>query len=113
MKYLFKVFPIPERWWVKFLLGSGWIIESQLEVVFGFSFLPKFLIQIVGPVDIILGISTLYAAICGALHFSLGIVQAYHQFKDRTGDIGFIVIVGSGFTVVLLLIYVATLAIPK
>ena len=113
MRYLFRIFPIPDRWWVKFLLGSGWIAESQAEVVFGFSFLPKFLIQIIGPVDIILAVSTFYAAICGALHFSLGIVQAYRLFKDRTGDIGFLVIVGSGFTIVLLLLYAATLVLPK
>jgi hypothetical protein len=75
MKYLFRFLPIPERAWVKALIGTLWICEASLETYTFYTFAPKYVQQIIGPIDITVFISTYFAVAVGAIHLGLAIVQ--------------------------------------
>ena len=85
MKYLFRILPIPERAWVKILIGLLWIGEASLETFLFYNFSPTYLQQIIGPVDIAVFISTYFAVFIGAIHLGLGLTQFIAWFKRWRG----------------------------
>ncbi|TLX87465.1 MAG: hypothetical protein E6L04_02500 [Thaumarchaeota archaeon] len=85
MKYLLRILPIPERAWVKMLIGSLWIGEASLETYLFYTLSPTYLQQIIGPVDITVFISTYFAVFIGAIHLGLGISQFVQWFKRWRG----------------------------
>jgi hypothetical protein len=75
MKYLFKVLPIPERAWVKALIGFLWIAEASFETYAFYTYAPLYIREIIGPIDIFVLLSTYFAVAIGAIHLGLAIVQ--------------------------------------
>ena len=85
MKYLFKVLPIPERSWVKIAIGIAWILEAFTETTIWYAIAPKYLIEIVNPLSIIVFVSTYFAIIVGAIHLGLGLAGFIQWFKKWRG----------------------------
>lgn len=67
----------------KLFWGLLFLAEAQLEVVLGFMYIPKYYVEIVGPVNIIWITSTLFATAFGAIALGWGVVQtqAYYNAK--------------------------------
>lgn len=87
MKYLFRFLPIPERSWVKILIGSLWIIEAFAETTAWYAWAPKYLIEIINPISVIVLLSTYFAVVAGALHLGLGLAEYIKKFKSWMGYI--------------------------
>ena len=85
MKYLFHVIPIPERAWVKIAIGLLWFGEASLETYIFYNVAPKYIVQIIGPIDIFVFLSTYFAVFIGAIHFGLGIAQFIEYVKRWSG----------------------------
>ena len=85
MRYLFKVIPIPRRWWVKVIIGILWVGEASLETQAYYAFLPKYLTEIVGPLFLITFASSIFAVTVGAIHLGLGLVEGLTAFKKKMG----------------------------
>jgi hypothetical protein len=88
MKYLFWVIPIPKRAWVKLVIGLTWIFEAQLETYLAFKYLPRYLIELVGPLDYVLIGSTLFAVTIGATHLGLALVQFRDWYSKKFQSYG-------------------------
>lgn len=65
--------------WKKIVLGTLFMTDAELEIYFGFAILPKYFIEIVGPINILLILSTLFAGMSGAVMFSLGFVEGMRK----------------------------------
>lgn len=87
MRYLFKFLPIPQRSWVKITIGIAWIIEAFAETTLWYAYAPKYLIEIINPLAVIVFISTYFAIFLGAIHLGLGVAQLIQWFKKWRGYI--------------------------
>lgn len=65
----------------KVFWGLLFLIDAQVEVYLGFTFLPKYYIQIVGPINIFWIASTFFATVIGAISFSLGARDALAKLR--------------------------------
>ncbi|SRR5712692_2023207 len=85
MKRLPRVLPMAMK--AKLFWGILFLIEAQAEVLIGFALIPKYYIEIVGPLDILLIMSTIFATSFGAILLGKGVVQL-QDYLNAKREIG-------------------------
>ena len=69
----------------KLFWGILFFIEAQIEVILGFQYIPKYFVQIIGPVDVLWITSSIFATSFGAMALAKGIIQVQAYFNARHG----------------------------
>ena len=73
----------PKNNYFKAILGIAWIIEAQLESYFAGIYVTRYLWEIIGPVNIGLFLSVLFATIYGALSLGLAFIRFMKWFTNK------------------------------
>src|SRR4029077_7536507 len=67
----------------KLFWGLLFLIEAQIEVILGFQYIPKYFVQIIGPVDVLWITSSIFATSFGAIALARGVIQVQEYYNAK------------------------------